>query len=50
MVNAGKRVARPLSSASPFPMDVSTIILFAGSILDEELPGPVIAHGSLGHS
>jgi hypothetical protein len=48
MVNGGKRAAWPLSSASPFPMDVSIILLFAGSRLDEEVPGPLIALGSLG--
>ena len=50
MVNGGKTLARPLSSASPFHMEVSTILLFTGSMLDEELLGLVIALGSLEYS
>lgn len=46
MVNSGKTVAWSLSSATLLAMNVSTILLFAGRILDKELP----ALGTLGDS
>ncbi len=48
MVNVGKRAAWPLSSASLFQKDVFIILLSAGSRLDEEVLGQLIALGSLG--